>query len=83
MEFAQLNMHKAAHTYLVRDVMLFLHFCFLPDEFKSIYSATEVHKQIPFNFDCRFVCLHFGQDKKKELSYDEFTQFLQVGFQVS
>lgn len=47
------------------------------DEFQSIYSATEVHKQIPFNFDCRFVCLHFGQDKKKELSYDEFTQFLQ------
>ncbi|XP_071826694.1 electrogenic aspartate/glutamate antiporter SLC25A13, mitochondrial-like isoform X2 [Apostichopus japonicus] len=47
------------------------------DEFKGVYSATEVHKEIPFNFDCRFVRLHFGQNKKKELSYEEFTQFLQ------
>ncbi|PIK35374.1 putative calcium-binding mitochondrial carrier protein Aralar1 isoform X2 [Apostichopus japonicus] len=35
------------------------------DEFKGVYSATEVHKEIPFNFDCRFVRLHFGKTRRK------------------
>ncbi|XP_022087095.1 calcium-binding mitochondrial carrier protein Aralar1-like [Acanthaster planci] len=48
------------------------------DEFKKVYSATEVHQQIPFDFNCAFVGRHFGKDKKKELSYAEFTQFLWV-----
>ncbi|XP_071788674.1 electrogenic aspartate/glutamate antiporter SLC25A12, mitochondrial-like [Asterias amurensis] len=46
------------------------------EEFKKVISATEVYQQIPFNFDCSFVTRHFGKDKKKELSYAEFTQFL-------
>ncbi|XP_072019919.1 electrogenic aspartate/glutamate antiporter SLC25A13, mitochondrial-like [Amphiura filiformis] len=46
------------------------------DEFKRVFSSTEVHQQIPFEFDCRFIMLHFGQDRKKTLSFSEFTQFL-------
>ncbi|XP_038046015.1 calcium-binding mitochondrial carrier protein Aralar1-like [Patiria miniata] len=48
------------------------------EEFKKVYGATEVHQQIPFDFNCAFVGRHFGKDKKKELSYAEFTQFLWV-----
>ena len=51
---------------------------YLSEEFKKVISATEVYQQIPFNFDCSFVTRHFGKDKKKELSYAEFTQFLWV-----
>ncbi|XP_077993016.1 electrogenic aspartate/glutamate antiporter SLC25A12, mitochondrial-like [Glandiceps talaboti] len=46
-------------------------------EFQSVFSLTEVHQHIPFDFDSRFLKLHFGEEKKKELSYQEFTQFLQ------
>ncbi|XP_002740606.1 electrogenic aspartate/glutamate antiporter SLC25A12, mitochondrial-like [Saccoglossus kowalevskii] len=45
-------------------------------EFKTVFSLTEVHHQVPFNFDSRYVLLHFGEDRKKHLSYQEFTQFL-------
>uniref|UniRef100_A0A4W4GW64 EF-hand domain-containing protein n=1 Tax=Electrophorus electricus TaxID=8005 RepID=A0A4W4GW64_ELEEL len=38
---------------------------------------TTVHHHIPFNWDCEFIHLHFGQDLKKHLNYLEFTQFLQ------
>uniref|UniRef100_A0A4W5KHN2 Solute carrier family 25 member 12 n=1 Tax=Hucho hucho TaxID=62062 RepID=A0A4W5KHN2_9TELE len=38
---------------------------------------TTVHHHIPFNWDCEFIRLHFGNDRKKNLSYLEFTQFLQ------
>jgi solute carrier family 25 aspartate/glutamate transporter 12/13 len=47
------------------------------DEFRRVYQKTLVHQRIPFNFDCEFVKLHFGSNCKKELSYVEFTQFLQ------
>ncbi|XP_059896481.1 electrogenic aspartate/glutamate antiporter SLC25A12, mitochondrial-like [Gadus macrocephalus] len=32
---------------------------------------------IPFNWDCEFIRLHFGHERKRLLSYPEFTQFLQ------
>uniref|UniRef100_A0A665VUK3 Calcium-binding mitochondrial carrier protein Aralar1-like n=1 Tax=Echeneis naucrates TaxID=173247 RepID=A0A665VUK3_ECHNA len=44
---------------------------------RDIFSQTTVHHHIPFNWDCEFVRLHFGHDRKKCLSYLEFTQFLQ------
>ncbi|TNM97825.1 hypothetical protein fugu_014071 [Takifugu bimaculatus] len=44
---------------------------------RDIFSQTTVHHHIPFKWDCEFIRLHFGQDYKKDLSYLEFTQFLQ------
>uniref|UniRef100_A0A8C2CWF7 Solute carrier family 25 member 12 n=1 Tax=Cyprinus carpio TaxID=7962 RepID=A0A8C2CWF7_CYPCA len=44
---------------------------------RDIFSQTTVHHHIPFNWDCEFIRLHFGNDRKKSLSYLEFTQFLQ------
>uniref|UniRef100_A0A667ZE30 Solute carrier family 25 member 12 n=1 Tax=Myripristis murdjan TaxID=586833 RepID=A0A667ZE30_9TELE len=44
---------------------------------RDIFSQTTVHHHIPFNWDCEFIRLHFGHDRKKHLSYAEFTQFLQ------
>uniref|UniRef100_A0A4W6EZ63 Solute carrier family 25 member 12 n=1 Tax=Lates calcarifer TaxID=8187 RepID=A0A4W6EZ63_LATCA len=44
---------------------------------RDIFSQTTVHHHIPFNWDCEFIRLHFGHDRKKCLSYLEFTQFLQ------
>ncbi|MFT7799534.1 calcium-binding mitochondrial carrier protein Aralar1-like [Arapaima gigas] len=44
---------------------------------RDIFSQTTVHHHIPFNWDCEFIKLHFGHDRKKHLSYLEFTQFLQ------
>ncbi|KAL0963835.1 hypothetical protein UPYG_G00314220 [Umbra pygmaea] len=44
---------------------------------RDIFSQTKVHHHIPFNWDCEFIRLHFGKDRQKNLSYLEFTQFLQ------
>ena len=51
---------------------------FSPENARDIFSQTTVHHHIPFNWDCEFIRLHFGHDRKKHLSYLEFTQFLQV-----
>ncbi|MGH0133892.1 UNVERIFIED_CONTAM: hypothetical protein FKN15_043863 [Acipenser sinensis] len=44
---------------------------------KDIFGQTVSHHHIPFNWDCEFIRLHFGHDRKKPLNYSEFTQFLQ------
>ncbi|XP_068427865.1 calcium-binding mitochondrial carrier protein Aralar1 [Clinocottus analis] len=44
---------------------------------RDIFSQTTVHHHIPFNWDCEFIRLHFGHERSKNLSYTEFTQFLQ------
>ncbi|XP_037344375.2 electrogenic aspartate/glutamate antiporter SLC25A12, mitochondrial-like [Pungitius pungitius] len=44
---------------------------------RDIFSQTTVHHHIPFNWDCEFIRLHFGHERRKNLSYTEFTQFLQ------
>uniref|UniRef100_A0AAX7TVN1 EF-hand domain-containing protein n=1 Tax=Astatotilapia calliptera TaxID=8154 RepID=A0AAX7TVN1_ASTCA len=44
---------------------------------QDIFSQTTVHHHIPFNWNCEFIRLHFGHDRKKHLNYLEFTQFLQ------
>nr|CAB3266167.1 calcium-binding mitochondrial carrier protein Aralar1-like [Phallusia mammillata] len=47
------------------------------DEVKEIFSKTVCHQQIPFDWNCSFIKLHFGSDLQKTLNYFEFTQFLQ------
>eukprot|EP00073_Rattus_norvegicus_P035307 XP_008760194.1 PREDICTED: calcium-binding mitochondrial carrier protein Aralar1 isoform X1 [Rattus norvegicus] len=44
---------------------------------KEIFGQTIIHHHIPFNWDCEFIRLHFGHNRKKHLNYVEFTQFLQ------
>ncbi|XP_049904568.1 electrogenic aspartate/glutamate antiporter SLC25A12, mitochondrial-like isoform X1 [Epinephelus moara] len=44
---------------------------------RDIFSQTTVHHHIPFNWDCEFIRLHFGHERNKNLSYTEFSQFLQ------
>ncbi|XP_059962460.1 electrogenic aspartate/glutamate antiporter SLC25A12, mitochondrial isoform X3 [Mesoplodon densirostris] len=44
---------------------------------KEIFGQTTIHHHIPFNWDCEFIRLHFGHNRKKHLNYTEFTQFLQ------
>ncbi|XP_075036744.1 electrogenic aspartate/glutamate antiporter SLC25A12, mitochondrial [Mixophyes fleayi] len=44
---------------------------------KEIFGQTMIHHHIPFNWDCEFIRLHFGHNRKKHLSYLEFTEFLQ------
>ncbi|XP_076119891.1 electrogenic aspartate/glutamate antiporter SLC25A12, mitochondrial-like [Alosa pseudoharengus] len=44
---------------------------------RDIFNQTTVYHHIPFNWNCEFIRLHFGNDRKKHLSYLEFTQFLQ------
>ncbi|NXG70807.1 CMC1 protein, partial [Baryphthengus martii] len=44
---------------------------------KEIFEQTNTHLQIPFNWDCEFIRLHFGHNRKKHLNYSEFTQFIQ------
>lgn len=39
-------------------------------------TKTELHKRIPFNLNSPFVELYFGKDKKRVVSYNEFSQFL-------
>uniref|UniRef100_A0A672QB98 Calcium-binding mitochondrial carrier protein Aralar1-like n=1 Tax=Sinocyclocheilus grahami TaxID=75366 RepID=A0A672QB98_SINGR len=51
--------------------------CVSFENVRDIFSQTTVHHHIPFNWDCEFIRLHFGNDRKKSFSYLEFTQFLQ------
>lgn len=39
-------------------------------------TKTELHMKIPFNMDSPFIQLYFGKDKKRLVSYNEFSQFL-------
>uniref|UniRef100_UPI00398F320F electrogenic aspartate/glutamate antiporter SLC25A12, mitochondrial-like n=1 Tax=Pristiophorus japonicus TaxID=55135 RepID=UPI00398F320F len=50
---------------------------------KEIFSQTIIHHHIPFNWDCEFIRLHFGFDRKKNLCYSEFTQFLQQSYSAT
>ncbi|KAM8966702.1 electrogenic aspartate/glutamate antiporter SLC25A13, mitochondrial [Pelodytes ibericus] len=46
------------------------------DDVKQVFGQTTIHQHIPFNWDCEFIQLHFGKDRKRLLPYAEFTQFL-------
>ncbi|KAJ8921926.1 hypothetical protein NQ315_008560 [Exocentrus adspersus] len=45
-------------------------------EFVEVMMKTDLHRKIPFNMDSPFVQLYFGKDKKRLVTYTEFSQFL-------
>ncbi|KAM9650418.1 LOW QUALITY PROTEIN: electrogenic aspartate/glutamate antiporter SLC25A13, mitochondrial [Trichechus inunguis] len=46
------------------------------EDVKRVFGQTTIHQHIPFNWDSEFVQLHFGKERKRHLTYAEFTQFL-------
>ncbi|XP_013779332.1 calcium-binding mitochondrial carrier protein Aralar1-like [Limulus polyphemus] len=46
------------------------------DEFEEIVGYTTLHQKIPFDFKSEFMRLHFGDDRKRTVSYTEFSQVL-------
>ncbi|XP_053118684.1 electrogenic aspartate/glutamate antiporter SLC25A13, mitochondrial isoform X1 [Hemicordylus capensis] len=46
------------------------------EDVKQVFGQTTIHQHIPFNWNSEFVQLHFGKDRKRRLTYAEFTQFL-------
>lgn len=46
------------------------------ENFKNIISQTTLHNMIPFDFECEFIQNQFGKDKKRQFSYEEFTQII-------
>uniref|UniRef100_A0A2K5LD13 Solute carrier family 25 member 13 n=1 Tax=Cercocebus atys TaxID=9531 RepID=A0A2K5LD13_CERAT len=46
------------------------------EDVKQVFGQTTIHQHIPFNWDSEFVQLHFGKERKRHLTYAEFTQFL-------
>lgn len=46
------------------------------DEFEEIIRVTTLHQKIPFNFKGDFMLLHFGDDRKRTVTYSEFSQVL-------
>src|ERR1700761_7988847 len=46
------------------------------DEFEEIIKQTTLHQKIPFNFKSDFMRLHFGDDRKRTVTYSEFSQVL-------
>ncbi|KAM9307829.1 electrogenic aspartate/glutamate antiporter SLC25A13, mitochondrial [Gastrophryne carolinensis] len=46
------------------------------EDVKQVFGQTTIHQRIPFNWNCEFIQLHFGKDRKRLLPYAEFTQFL-------
>ncbi|KAF4019941.1 hypothetical protein G4228_011823 [Cervus hanglu yarkandensis] len=46
------------------------------EDVKQVFGQTTIHQHIPFNWDSEFVHLHFGKERKRHLTYAEFTQFL-------
>ena len=51
---------------------------FFSDEFEDIINHTTLNREIPFNFDCDFIKLHFGTKKDRKITYSEFTQLIHV-----
>lgn len=48
----------------------------IPDEFAEVMRKTALHQKLPFNMESTFVRLYFGKDKKRLVTYPEFSQFL-------
>ncbi|XP_076092098.1 electrogenic aspartate/glutamate antiporter SLC25A13, mitochondrial-like isoform X1 [Mytilus galloprovincialis] len=46
------------------------------DEFQDIINHTTLNREIPFDFNCDFIKLHFGKDKDRKVTYSEFTQLI-------
>ncbi|XP_026321987.1 calcium-binding mitochondrial carrier protein Aralar1 isoform X2 [Hyposmocoma kahamanoa] len=46
------------------------------DEFAEVMKKTSLYKKLPFDMGSSFVQLYFGKDKKRLVTYPEFSQFL-------
>lgn len=46
------------------------------DEFEEIIKQTTLHEKVPFDFKGQFMQLHFGEDRKRVVSFAEFSQVL-------
>ena len=46
------------------------------DEFEEIIKQTTLHERIPFDFKGQFMQLHFGEDRKRVVTFAEFSQVL-------
>ncbi|MCL4123586.1 UNVERIFIED_CONTAM: hypothetical protein GTU68_003129 [Idotea baltica] len=46
------------------------------EEFMGVIKQTLLHQKVPFDFQCEFVKMYFGKDRKRAISYTEFSQFL-------
>ncbi|XP_049886743.1 calcium-binding mitochondrial carrier protein Aralar1-like isoform X2 [Pectinophora gossypiella] len=46
------------------------------DEFAEVMQKTALHKKLPFNMESTFIRLYFGKDRKRLVTYPEFSQFL-------
>ncbi|KAG9509229.1 Calcium-binding mitochondrial carrier protein Aralar1 [Fragariocoptes setiger] len=46
------------------------------DEFEEIIQLTTLHQKIPFDFRGDFMKLHFGEDRKRTVTFSEFSQVL-------
>ncbi|TPP67721.1 Calcium-binding mitochondrial carrier protein Aralar1, partial [Fasciola gigantica] len=45
-------------------------------DFQNVIKLTTPYASVPFDFNCDFVNLHFGQDKSRKITYTEFTQII-------
>ncbi|XP_069961319.1 calcium-binding mitochondrial carrier protein Aralar1 isoform X1 [Cherax quadricarinatus] len=46
------------------------------EEFVEVMKQTVLHQKVPFDFDSEFVKMYFGKERKRFISYAEFSQFL-------
>ena len=46
------------------------------DEFEEIIKQTTLHERMPFDFKGQFMQLHFGEDRKRVVTFSEFSQLL-------
>ncbi|XP_044004112.1 calcium-binding mitochondrial carrier protein Aralar1 isoform X3 [Aphidius gifuensis] len=46
------------------------------EEFAEVMRKTELHQRLPFDMNGSFIKLYFGKDKKRLITYGEFSQFL-------
>lgn len=45
-------------------------------EFAEVVQKTILYEKVPFKLDGPFTELYFGRDRKRAISYSEFSQFL-------
>ncbi|CAL8099331.1 unnamed protein product [Calicophoron daubneyi] len=46
------------------------------DDFKEVFRLTNPYLCLPFDFDCDFVKLHFGGDRSRKVTFEDFTQII-------
>lgn len=73
------NVFRIMYIYLCLITLAYVYFVIdSTDEFVEVMRKTALHQRMPFNMDSSFIKLYFGKDKKRLISYAEFSQFLHV-----